>query len=376
MNDTTARRRGRHAAPRPSRPPVPVQATAVVDPAPPPGRRFEPFHLPGMELLGFYDEPYRVVSVPKRRPVLPARQLLTVPPRVPGTHSSSTAMVADLWETTELDSEALEWWKPGVIARRKLGGRKIRTATVVASMLLAAIVGALLWFVTKRPAQIDSQARANFVAASSAANGAMKPLTGLARSLGADQPPDLVSSTGTILSAESAARALFAAAGDLPSNEANDAVKENAVGASGTILDATTALSKLVAFRLTAERVLSPPILPSEPEATDLADATEQVAAWRADVDSGINELPSGVLTELFSRLGSWQASLQKWQETYLDAVRQGDAAATRSAVDDQTARIEGLRQDMTNELSRRGAEIADGLEQESALIGGWSITG
>lgn len=329
-----------------------------------------------MELLGFYDEPYRVVSAPKRRPALPTRPLLTVPARVPSAHSSSTAMVADLWETTELDSEALEWWKPGVIARRKLGGRKIRTATIVVSMFVAAIVGALVWFVAQRPAQIDSQARAAFGAASRAVRGTLEPLAALAGSLGDDQPPDLVSSTATILAAESAARALFSAAGGLPPDEAYAAVKEEAVGASGTILDATTDLSKLVAFRLTAERVLSPPMVAADPAATDLAGATEEVAHWRADLDSGINELPSGVLTNFSGRIESWQRDLQKWQETYLDGLRQGDAAATHSAVDDQTARIEGLQREMKSELARRGAEIADSVEQTSALIDGWSITG
>lgn len=285
-------------------------------------------------------------------------------------------MVADLWETTELDSTALEWWRPGVIARSKLGSREIRTATIVASMLLAAIAGALLWFVTKRPAQIDSQARANFATVASDVADTIGPLTALARSLGDVQPPDLVSSTATILAAESAARDMFTASGALPADEVDSSVKESAVAVSGSVLDATGGLSKLVAFRLTAERVLAPPVVPTEPDATDLADATEQVAAWRADVDSGINQLPSGVLTAFYQRLEAWQQGLQSWQESYLDAVRQGDGAAAGLAVEDQATRIAGLRREMKAELGRRGTEIADTLVQASSLIGRWSVSG
>lgn len=376
MNETTSRGRGRHAAPRPPKAAAP--ASTVVRPTPTPRARrpVGAFRLPGMELLGFYDEPYRVVSSPTRRPRVSPHPVFTAPALRPSSHSSSTAMVADLWNTTELDSAALEWWRPGVIARRKLGERKIRTATIVASMLLAAIVGALLWFVTKRPAQIDSQARAEFAAATRDVMGTIEPLADLAGALGDAQPPDLVSSTGSILAAESAAREMFSTAGALPSAEADTSVREAAVGVSGTILDATGGLSKLVAFRLTAERILSPPVVPTDPEATDLADATEQVAAWRADVDSGIDELPSGVLTDFYGRLEAWHQQLQGWQEGYLDAVRQGDAEAARSAVHDQGSLVEGLRQDMKANLATRGTEIAGTLRQSSTLIGGWSLAG
>ena len=376
MNETTARRRGRHAAPRPPRPSA--QATAVVEPIPSARvrRRVGNLRLPGMEVLGFYDEPYRVVASSRRRFVPPPRSMLGAPTATSRVHSSSTAMVADLWETTELDSEALEWWKPGVIARSKLGGREIRTATIVASMLLAAVVGALLWFVVKRPVQIDSQARADFAAATQEVLGTTGPLADLAKSLGDAESPDLVSSTATILAAESAARDMFSTAGALPPSAAGMSVHESAVGVSGAILDATAGLSKLVAFRLTAERILLPPLVPTDPSATDLTDATEQVAAWRADVDSGINELPPGVLTDFYGRMESWQQGLQAWQESYLDAIRQDDGAKARSIEGDQSTKVEGLLGDMRSELADRGSEMANSIENAATEAAGWSVSG
>src|SRR5690606_12637247 len=108
--NSTARRRGRHAAVTPR--PVPVS----LPPPPAPRKRSseDTVRLPGMEVLGFYDEPYVVrVAPPPRR--IPRPVVTTAPPMTPAT--DATSRVASLWETTQIEESALEWWRPQVVAR-------------------------------------------------------------------------------------------------------------------------------------------------------------------------------------------------------------------------------------------------------------------
>ena len=114
MINSTTRRRGRHAA-------VPRSVPVSVPPRPAPRRRSadDTVRLPGMEVLGFYDEPYVVRVAPQRRPI--GRPVVTAEaPRAPS--ADATSRVAGLWETTQIEENALEWWRPQVISRRRLGG--------------------------------------------------------------------------------------------------------------------------------------------------------------------------------------------------------------------------------------------------------------
>ena len=374
MTNITARQRGRHAA-RPVRP-VPQHVPARPRVAPPrtdTHRSGSVGRLPGMELLGFYDEPYRVYVAPTRKARRTAAQPVPMAHTTRVTHSSSADLVADLWETTQLESSALEWWNPGVVARRKLGGSRVRTATAVGTLIGFALLVVLGWFVFSRPAQMEAQATVAFDVAAQSMPDALEPLKGVALSLGADTPPDLVEASTAVLSAESVTRDFFSAAGSLESSS-NAAVRESAVATAGQVLETTSELSRLLAFRLATGQALVLPDVPSDPSTLDIGVVTERIAEWRAGVDATIADIPDGVLAETQANIAHWQSQHQEWQIRYLDAYRTGDAEAVAQALREQESAVVELRSDMLTGLEQAGSDIAGSIDRAAQAISDFSV--
>lgn len=324
-----------------------------------------------MELLGFYDEPYQIQVA---RPPAPARarEIMRVTHPAPAT-AEPKGRVATLWETTELDESALEWWKPQVIARRKLGGRRLRTSSTLIALVAVVGISLLAWSALQRPGQ---QAQASAAAVQGSATGLaenLAPLSQVAMEIGAPDAPDLAGATAVGLAAESQARTLFTEAGALP--ESGDVMRQAAVNAASAILDASSGLNRLVAYRLTAESVLVAPALPSGPAASELPEVTAIVAEWRAEVTAAVDELPAEVLPENRAGLEGWVAGLQGWQQEYLDAVREGDTGGVVATEQRLRGDIADLIEGMRRALSDAGAAIAeqvDGAEADLAvLLGG-----
>ncbi|HSJ34191.1 MAG TPA: hypothetical protein VLB85_03995 [Acidimicrobiia bacterium] len=324
-----------------------------------------------MELLGFYDEPYQIQVA---RPPAPARarEIMRVTPPAPATPEPKSR-VATLWETTELDESALEWWKPQVIARRKLGGRRLRTSSTLIALVAVVGISLLAWSALQRPGQRAQESAAAVQGSAAGLAENLAPLSQVAMEIGAPDAPDLAGATAVGLAAESQARALFTEAGELP--ESGDVMRQAAVNAASAILDASSGLNRLVAYRLTAESVLVAPTLPSDPAASELPEVTAIVADWRAEVTAAVDELPAEVLPENRAGLEGWVAGLEGWQQEYLDAVREGDTggvtAAEQRLRDDIADLIEGMRQALTD-AGAAIAEQVDGAQADLAvLLGG-----
>lgn len=321
-----------------------------------------------MELLGFYDEPYQIqVS----RPSAPARarQVLRV------AHSTSPAAdsgsrVATLWETTELDDSALEWWKPQVIARRKLGGKRLRTSSILLALVAVVGLSVVSWSALQRPGQQAQESATAVRVAAAALAETLAPLREMARQVGAPEAPDLSAATAVALAAEAEARALFTGAGELP--ETGDSRRDAAVSAASAVLDASSGLNRLVAYRLTAESVLVAPSLPADPTPAELPDVTATVAEWRAEVSTAVEELPAEVLPDNRAGLEGWVAGLEQWQQEYLDAVREDDAGSAAAAESRLRDDIGSLIADMQLALGDAGESIAaqvDVAESDLAVL-------
>lgn len=378
VNNSTAtappagRRRGRHAAPRSQ----PESATIW---APPriasPTIRSSGAHvptddltvkLPGMEILGFYDEPYGIrgerVTVPPR-PVdspLDARMRQSEP-----DHDASKPLIASLWEQIDLGEGILDW-KPSVIMRSKLGGRTLSTTVIVTSLVLSALVSGVLWFALQRGPRMEAAVGSALERATTQVSDSVGELAEVSRSLGASDAPDLSAASAAILQAEDDARGLFTRAGEL---DEDDPRRATAVASAGTILDSASRASRLLAYRLAAEQVLVPPVLPSDPSATDLATATEEATAWRADVESSLEELPTATLGEHRELMGAWARGLESWQVTYLDAVREGDTVGMASAITSESAEIAKLHTDLLERLERAGDELGHELDEARSML-------
>ena len=315
-----------------------------------------------MELLGFYDEP---VSVYVERPRSPRRAFDSVNEshirhsRARPLVSTAVSLVQDLWDSTEIHAEALERWVPNVVARRKLGTGNLRTATVVWSLVGAVVLAVAAWMSIVRPGLVAAEADTALEVDAAGVMATLDPLGRLARSLGEPAQPDLVVSTAAVLEAEAAARALFTSAGELGDADEQIARREEAAEAAGRLLDISSRSSRLVAYRLSAEQALFVPALPTDPSAADISAATERIAQWRSQVDGIVADLPSEVLPAEQAKLVAWGAGLQAWQEYYLDAMREGDAATMGAAVTAKAEQVAGLRGDLLGALTEAGTEIA-----------------
>lgn len=321
-----------------------------------------------MEILGFYDRPYQVAV---DRPPPPRRVPALVTTRHhPSPGRNSSQHVADLWETTELDDSALEWWKPQVIARRKLGGRRVRTSTLLIGLTVAATLGFLLFTAVQRPGRAAQESSEAISSDARSLLAALPAIEEVAGGIGNAEPPDLTSSTARVLDAEAAARELFGDAG-----RASGPGREAAVSAAGSVLEATGRMNRLLAYRLAVERALVAPTLASDPAQTDLPSATEAVASWRAEIEISISELAPEVLPDHRDRLEAWLESLDIWQAGYLDALRQEDPRATRAAVEDLDSQIGDLHTGLLDDLAGAGgelrAELADARREAERLLGG-----
>lgn len=322
-----------------------------------------------MEVLGFFDRPYVVhVSTPPRRVARPV--VVAEAPRAPAL--DATSRVAELWETTQIEESALDWWKPHVISRRRLGGSRIRLSAVIgiAVVLVTAVAG--LRATLLGHAERVELTRATIVSEAAAIDSLIPELSAVVQALDDPSVPDLATSTEVVLSAESAARALFSAAGALGEDDAR--IRATAVSGASGVLEVTSTVSRLLAYRLAVEGLLQPPALPDSPGSQDLAQVTEIVTGWRVDVEVGLEEITSSVLPAHRSQLEEWAASLDAWQVAYLDAVRQDDPTSVAAARSDLDAQLESLRATMRAELGTVGGELlsqlADASEAIEALLG------
>lgn len=304
-----------------------------------------------MELLGFYDEPYQIAV---ERPRIPQRAagIVTATHRSGGAANAS-ARVSALWETTEISESALEWWKPQIVGRRKLGGRRTRLSTLLAAG--AALLGLIFvtWSLIQRPGRMAEESLQTLGSHTAVLLETLTPVEEIVSRIGNPEPPDLSLSTQVVLDAESAARQVFTDAGSH-----SDQRRDVAVAAAGGVLDATRRTNQLLAYRLATERTLEAPALPSSLEETDLPLATEAVAGWRAEIETAVEDLAPEVLPDHRSALDDWLGSLDTWQVEYLDAIRLEDGAAMREALEDLESQILGLRQTLLDQLAEAGGEI------------------
>lgn len=320
-----------------------------------------------MELLGFYDQPYQVAvkHPPLRRRTRPV--ITTGVAHRPA--ESATSRVSALWETTEVDEAALDWWKPHIVARSKLGGRSVRLSSIGLWATVALVMSALAWYLIGRPAQVAEESLVTLRGEAAALIDTLPPLEALVAAIGNRQAPNLSSSTGVVLEAESAARSVFERAGTLE-GEARDM----GISAASSVLEATARVNRLLAYRLAAEEALVAPNLPSAPDETDLPSATEAVTAWRAEVETAVAGLPSGVVRPHFEELEAWLGGLDEWQAAYMDGIRQENAAAIQAAIGDLNNQIQDLADSLLAQLEEGGGElvtqIADARATLEALLG------
>jgi hypothetical protein len=322
-----------------------------------------------MEVLGFYDEPYVVrVAPPPRR--IPRPVVTTAPPMTPAT--DATSRVASLWETTQIEESALEWWRPQVVARRRLGGSRVRVSTLGAlAAAIFLIVLTISSVLSGRSEQVE-QTRSTIITEAVALENLLPQLSDVVTALDDPTGPDLATSTEILLSAESTARRLFSAAGSLQEDDSD--IRAAAVTGASEVLEVTSRVNRLLAYRLAVDGILQPPALPDAPGSDQLAAVTESVTGWRVEVELALEEITSSALPAHNALLEEWMKGLDAWQARYLDAVRQDDvegAGAARADLEDQLASLgAALRSELATVSGELLSQLGDATTAIDRLVG------
>lgn len=245
----------------------------------------------------------------------------------------------------------------------------MRTSSLLTALVMAVGLIFVTWSLVQQPGRAAAESRQTIGSDTRALLQTLPAVEDVVTGIGQSDAPDLTLSTQRVLEAESAARQLFADAGSQAGPR-----RDAAVSAAGGVLEATSRTNQLLAYRLSAERMLVPPVLPSAPDETDLPSATEAVAGWRAEIETGVADLAQEVLPDHLRGLEAWLGSLDTWQGQYLDAIRQEDPQAMEATVADLESQILELRQTLLDELAEEGGHlrvrIADARQEAERLLG------
>lgn len=286
--------------------------------------------------------------------------------------TDATSRVASLWETTQIEESALEWWRPQVIARRRLGGSRVRVSTLGAlAAAIFLIVLTISSVLSGRSEQVE-QTRSTIITEAVALENLLPQLSDVVTALDDPTGPDLATSTEILLSAESTARRLFSAAGSLQEDDSD--IRAAAVTGASEVLEVTSLVNRLLAYRLAVEGILQPPALPDAPGSDQLAAITESVTGWRVEVELALEAITSSALPAHNALLEEWMKGLDAWQARYLDAVRQDDvegAGAARADLEDQLASLgAALRSELATVSGELLSQLGDATTAIDRLVG------
>lgn len=222
-----------------------------------------------------------------------------------------------------------------------------------------------------RSEQVE-QTRSTIITEAVALENLLPQLSDVVTALDDPTGPDLATSTEILLSAESTARRLFSAAGSLQEDDSD--IRAAAVTGASEVLEVTSLVNRLLAYRLAVEGILQPPALPDAPGSDQLAAITESVTGWRVEVELALEEITSSALPAHNALLEEWMKGLDAWQARYLDAVRQDDvegAGAARADLEDQLASLgAALRSELATVSGELLSQLGDATTAIDRLVG------
>ena len=263
--------------------------------------------------------------------------------------------------TKELDTVAD--WQPGEI-EDQLTGRDFRWGLLLGSVLILAGIGAAgLWFY-QRP---SAQAAASTQTVLESAVQLESALGGL-ETFNADLPETNVEGDPTLLSdADTAARALFDASGDLPASDSD--YRSLAATASSAALDGVRLAGEAYSYRLAVLPMLTAPELETDPNLIDLDEATRSFGDWHLRFDNMRTALPDGVLPDVTEQLDVLSGDLTATLGDYVDALRLDDSAAATSVLTSLSTRLDTVRGALDSAMVETQSRVEQRLsEVRSAL--------
>ena len=120
--------------------------------------------------------------------------------------------------------------------------------------------------------------------------------------------------------------------------------------------------------------VLTVPVLETDPSLISLDEAARSFGDWHARFDSVRSALPTGVMQEVTTELGTISVRMQNALSRYLDALRQDDQPAAAAVVQDLSDSLSRAEEVLFSSLSdvqdRAASRIGSSLERIELLLG------
>lgn len=272
-----------------------------------------------LETLGFYsDDSALVVTLPE--------------PRAPGI-SPSLPPPGSRSQVPDLD---IGGWHPHVIARSKLGGGRLSSATIIGLAATLIVLMAMIASLLRAPA--DNAVRQN--------NQLSEAATELAASLSrldaviAAPTGGVAEATSLLLDVDGSARDLFDLAAALPDDNVS---RQAAIGAAQSALAMETALGDALSYRVVLQPLWNSPSLEGM---TDSTEAASLIATWQVELGAMVESFPTNpALDQHASQVASFVESFDSWRINYLDAVTAGDVAGVGAAQADLEGQLALLAQ-------------------------------
>jgi hypothetical protein len=253
----------------------------------------------------------------------------------------------------------LAGWAPHVIARSKLGQRRLRPSSAAGLVVLVglSLLAALLLRNT------DTQASAEIEAAAAVVElvDSLDSVQRVALPAAPDANADLAAATAALIHLERNARVLFDVAASLPEGSETRGATAS-LGAAA--LDLGRNLGDTWTYHLALIPLWRMPELPLSGVATEEA-AT--LAAWQVELlaaRQGIN--PPPFLEDHRDAYERLLSEFDPWRISYLDALTANDETAAGAAVNELTATIDDLKQSLTRATGSIKQDMVTKIEELS----------
>lgn len=258
-------------------------------------------------------------------------------------------------------------WRPGEFETQLTGG-DFRLGVFLTSLILVVGVAAGAFWLYQRPAA-DATASNEVVVEN--ARQLESSLGGL-ETFNADlAEAELENDMSLLFAADSAARALFDASGDLPESASD--TRSAAAAASSATLDGVRLAGDAHTYRLAVWPMLAAPELETDPSLIELDEAARTFGDWQLRFDDVRTALPDSVMPDVTAQLDVLSGDLSKTLSGYVDALRQNDSAGADAVLGSLSTRLDVIRENLDSALidtrSRVEQRVAEARAEIQSLL-------
>lgn len=258
--------------------------------------------------------------------------------------------------------DPLAAWRPEM--EKGFEASNIRLGLMVFLGVMLGCLSFLGYWLYQRPQLQETAALSELHARATALAAGMDDVVAYSASLTGQETEVAASDLAVV---ETAARALFEASAQLPSDQVEE--RSLATTAAGVTLDAIDLARDTIAYRVAVGPVLVPPSLETNPELIELGQAAREFGDWQLRFDQVRTALPDGALSSVTERMDTLSGELAAMLTAYVDALRADDLAGAEAIVAQLSAELTELTEllDEESDFAQESVE-AKVVEARGAL--------